>query len=158
VPNLLALLVFAGLLALFLGMSLGALSLLVPALLPRRVETSRLYFRTPSLWMGLAHFLILLLVLSRSGHRPLMGLVGILWIIFALTCLMLGAAAGIEQLGFLLWPELSRPRRNLASALVVGWACVVPYVGQLLGLALLLTAYGSGLGGWTKKQLVAAGE
>ena len=152
-PNLLLVMIFAALLAVFLGLSLGALSLLVPALLPRRVETSRVYFRTPSMWMGLAHFLVLLLVLSKAGHRPLMGLVGMLWIFFALTCLMLGLAAGVEQLGFLLWPELSRPRRNLASALVVGWACVVPYVGQVLGLGLLLTAYGSGLGGWTKKQV-----
>ncbi|MFN8610529.1 MAG: hypothetical protein U0931_23520 [Vulcanimicrobiota bacterium] len=150
-PELIMMVFLAALLAVFLGLSMGALSLLVPALLPRRVETSRLYFRTPSLWMGLAHFLILLLVLSRAGHRPLMGVVGVLWIGFALICLMLGVAAGIEQLGFLLWPEMPRARRNLASALVVGWACVVPYLGQLLGFGLLLTAYGSGLGGWTKK-------
>lgn len=152
-PDLLLMVVLAGALAIFLGLSLGALSLLVPALLPRRVETSRLYFRSGSLWMGLAHFLILLLVLSKAGHRPLMGVVGVLWILFALTCLLLGAAAGIEQLGFLLWPELPRARRNLASGLVVAWACVLPYVGQVLGAGLLLTAYGSGLGGWTKKQV-----
>lgn len=152
-PDMILLMLLAAGLAVFLGLSLGALSLLVPALLPRRVETSRLYFRTPALWMGLAHFLILLLVLSKAGHRPLMGVVGVLWIFFALTCLTLGLAAGIEQLGFLLWPELPRVRRNLASALVVAWACVLPYVGQLLGMGLLLTAYGAGLGGWTKKQV-----
>ena len=150
-PDLLLLLVLAALLACFLGLSLGALGLLLPAVLPRRVETARGYLRTPSLWMGLAHLLMLLFVLGHSEGRPLVGLVGVLWIAFALGCLVLGAAAGIEQVGFLLWPETPRPRRTLSSALVVAWACAVPYLGQLLALCLLLTAYGAGLGGWTRK-------
>lgn len=152
-PDLILLILLAAGLAICLGLGLGALSLLVPALLPRRVETSRLYFRTPALWMGLAHLLILLLVLSKAGHRPLMGVVAMAWILFALICLMLGLAAGVEQLGFVLWPEVPRARRNLGSALVVTWACLLPYVGQVLGFGLLLTAYGAGLGGWTKKQV-----
>lgn len=150
-PELLMLLVLVALLACFLGISLGALSLLLPAVLPRRVETARGYLRTPSLWMGLAHLLMLLFVLAHSDHRPLVGLVGVLWILFALGCLALGAAAGIEQVGFLLWPESPRPRRIVSTSLVVAWACAVPYLGQLLAVCLLLTAYGAGLGGWTRR-------
>jgi len=151
VPNLLFAIALLALLACFLGLCLGALGLLLPALFPRRVETARQFLRLPSLGMGLAHGLILLLLLSRADHRPLVGLVAVLWLVFALFCLGLGAAAGIEQVGFLLWPEGPRLRRSLASALVVAWACAVPYVGQVLAVCLLLTAYGAGLGGWTRK-------
>ena len=77
-PNLLLLLVLAALLACFLGLSLGALGLLLPAVLPRRVESARGYLRTPSLWMGLAHLLMLLFVLGNSDNRTLIGQEGIL--------------------------------------------------------------------------------
>jgi len=139
-------------LACFLGLSLGALGLLLPALLPMRVETARQYLRVPSLWMGLAHALLLLFVVSHSAHRPLVGLAGLVWLLFAVFCLALGAAAGIEQVGFLLWPEGPRLRRTLSSALVVAWACAVPYLGQVLAICLILTAYGAGLGGWSRKS------
>lgn len=150
-PNVLLAIVLLALLACFLGLSLGALGLLLPVLLPGRVETARQYLRVPSLWMGLAHGLLLLLLLSRAEHRPLVGLLGVIWLVFALFCLALGAAAGIEQVGFLLWPEGPRLRRSLGSALVVAWACAVPYLGQVLALCFLLTAYGAGLGGWTRR-------
>jgi len=151
VPKLLFVGVALALWASLIGASLAALSLLIPALTPRRVEVAREYLRPRALGLGTFHALGLLFLLSRSEGKPLVGLLGILWLALAMLCLMLGLSALVQQLGFLLFPEQNRLRRALGSAMVVGWACAFPYLGQALGVALLVGAYAAGLAGWTRK-------
>ena len=153
-PNLLLLIFALASLACLIGLSLGALGLLLPALMPEKVQTTRQYLRLNSFWMGLGHGVALLFILSKADHRPLVGLLGVVWLVFALLCLALGLAAWVQHVGFLLWPEQPKARRSLGSALVLAWACAFPYLGQILGIGLLLTAYGAGLAGWTKKPAI----
>ena len=157
-PNVLLLVITLGLLACLVGVSLSALGLLVPVLMPRRILTAREYLRRSSLWMGLGHGLALVFLLSKSEHRPLVKLVSVSWLLFALLCLVLGLAAWVQHVGFLLWPEQPKARRSLGSALVLAWACAFPYLGQVLGVCLLLTAYGAGLASFTKKRPPQEGE
>lgn len=134
-----------------IGGSLAAISLLIPALTPRRVEVAREYLRPRAVGMGTFHALGLLFLLSRADGRPLVGLLGILWLALAVLCLLLGLSALVQQVGFLLFPDQNRLRRAVGSGLVVGWACAFPYLGQALGIALLVGAYAAGLAGWTRK-------
>jgi hypothetical protein len=152
VSNLILILVALTVLACILGLSLAALGLLMPALMPNKTQIARDYLRPNAFWMGLVHGLALLFLLSKADHRPLVGLLAVTWLIFALLCLALGLAAWVQHVGFLLWPEQPKGRRSLGSAAVMAWACAFPYVGQILGIGLLLAAYGAGLAGWTKKR------
>ena len=54
-PNLLLLIFALASLACLIGLSLGALGLLLPALMPEKVQTTRQYLRLNSFWMGLGH-------------------------------------------------------------------------------------------------------
>ena len=98
-----------------IGGSLAAISLLIPALTPRRVEVAREYLRPRAVGMGTFHALGLLFLLSRADGRPLVGLLGILWLALAVLCLLLGLSALVQQVGFLLFPDQNRLRRAVES-------------------------------------------
>ena len=152
---LLALLALALLLSL-LGASLGALGLILPQLMPRKMEAAQEYLQPAALRLGLLHSAGLLLLLSLASRRPLLGLLGILWLLLALGCLLLGVAAWVRVLGFRLFPELSPTRRCLGTGLLLCWACAFPYLGQLLGIGLLISGYAAGLAGWTQRGKLPA--
>lgn len=139
-------------LALPIGASLTGLGLLLPALLPERVRTARDYLRPGSVGMGFLHLLVLLILVTRSEGRPLVGLVSISWFVFAMLCIAIGLASWVQHVGSLLWPEVSKGRRTLGSAMVIAWACAFPLLGQVLGMGLIFGAYGAGLAAFTKKR------
>lgn len=139
-----------------LGLSLGALALLLPQLMPRKLEVAQEYLQPAALRLGLLHSAGLLLLLSLADRRPLLGLLGVIWLLLSLFCLLLGLGAWVRVLAFRLFPELGPTRRCLGTGLLIGWACAFPYVGQLLGIGLLISAYAAGLAGWMQRGAVAA--
>lgn len=154
--NGLVFLVALALLVVLLGLSLGALGLLAGAVFPQRVARAQNALRAASFRLGLLHGVGLLALLVASERRPLVGLVALVWLVFALLCLLLGLAALVRQVSLLLFPMLSRWRGHLAAAAILAWACAFPWVGWVLGVGLLVTAYAAGLAGWLHKPEPAA--
>lgn len=135
-----------------LGLSLGAFSTLLRTLLVARVQRAQNYLGLAAFRLGLIHGAGLFLLLLVSNQRPLVGLFALLWLVFAVFAVGLGLAGLIERLGFALWPEANPVRRSLQTGLLVGWGCLLPWAGQLLGLGLILAAYGAGLSAWMREK------
>lgn len=139
-----AFLFFLPLLATLIGLSLGALVSLLEILLGDRLSRSPAHFGIPALRLGLVHGLILLFLLRLAEGRPLPGVVALLWLLLGLVSISLGLAQWLTRLASTSWPDHSPIRARLQAGLLVSWACLFPWAGQLLGLLLLLTAYGTG--------------
>jgi len=141
------------------GLGLGALGLLAPALSSARQQRSMQHLNASALKLGLMHTVGLLVLLGLAERRPLLGVIGILWLGVSALCLVFGLAAWVDLLGQRICPSLTTLRRSFISGQVLAWGCAFPYAGWLLGVGLLVMAYAAGLAGWiTPVKLAAKGS
>lgn len=150
--NALAAILAYALVVTLVGACLAALGLLFSAIMPTRQQVCRTFLTPAAFRLGTLHALGLVVLLALSSSRPLLGLLAVAWLIFFLVCALLGLSSWVGQIGFRLWPEAGPARRALGSGMVLSWACAVPYVGWLLALGLLSTAYGAGMMGWLRRS------
>ena len=144
---LLGLLAYAALVGMC-GLALAALGLLAPALSPARQERSRAHLNSSALKLGAMHAVGLLIVLGLAERRPLVGILGLLWLAASALCLVFGLAAWVELLGQRIASHQSPVVRSLLAGQVLAWGCAFPYAGWLLAMGLLVMAYAAGLAGW----------
>jgi len=135
-----------------LAIGSGALMAVLALLLPRWTEAARAAVEDRRGLCLLWGFLILLFVLIvtmvlSAVAQPLAG-IGVLLLSVALLMSLAGyvglaASVGAAVLSSDLDDEGAGPRQALTGGLTLCFACLVPIVGQVLGLALLFASIGA---------------
>ena len=102
--------------------------------------------------LGALHGVGLLVLAIVSRNHPLLGLLTLALIGFALTCLWMAIPALVQRLGERIVPGRSRLQGNFVGAFCLVWGCAIPYLGQALLLVLLLGTYATGLAGFLNRK------
>ena len=128
-----------------IGWGLGAFTMLARMLWGEQLE--RIHQRLELQWwrdvrLGALHAVALLALLSVAQGRPLLTLLGLIWLAVVAAALALAVPAFVERLSQRLQPQSPYALRG---ATLIVWGCALPYLGQAMLLLILLGCYAAGL-------------